>query len=65
MKAVLLLIGCATALRLPNPAPFVESAKAATAACALSALLVAGPVHAGVPEAAKDFTDAACKSLLC
>lgn len=62
MKLALLVILAATAtdaLRISPPKQLLERAKAATAATALSALLVANPVSAGVPEAAKDFTDAA------
>lgn len=56
---VLLLVAGASGLRLPTLPRVTEHAKAAGAAAALSALLVAAPVSAGVSEAAKDLTDAA------
>ena len=57
-----LLIACiaaASAFKLPTSLPSSEQCKAAGVAAALSTMLVATPVSAGVPEAAIELTDAA------
>ena len=53
------MLHSAVGLRIPIDASFIQRAKAATAAVALSAVLTVQPAFSGVPEAAKDLTDAA------
>ena len=52
-------IAAASAFKLPTSLPSTEQCKAAGVAAALSTMLVATPVSAGVPEAAIELTDAA------
>lgn len=57
LALVLGIASLAGALRLPTKV--VERAQGVVAAAALSAALIAQPAFAGVPEAAKELTDAA------